>query len=240
MRTPIGCRRLSASLREPGSGIPPARLGAQQARADPPPIALATPAGLEPATCGLEVRCSIQLSYGAARSRARAAVSASRRCGGRWRNCRRSRSAAGCGGAASARRARRRCRAARRRRPPPRGVAKRSRTWLFMSLGAGPAHQRVDRARVGRHELEHPVAGLGLARLHRAARRLVDLGKHAGTLRRMTTAALSPIARARIKRRLGGSRGVASSGSSAGCEGARGGVGVRTRPTTTVLLARSL
>ena len=36
-----------------------------EAKSCAPPFALATPAGLEPATCRLEGGCSIQLSYGA-------------------------------------------------------------------------------------------------------------------------------------------------------------------------------
>ena len=52
---------------------------------------LATPAGLEPATCRLEGGCSIQLSYGAERAkptRVRSTFNATRERSGLARNCR--------------------------------------------------------------------------------------------------------------------------------------------------------
>src|SRR5262249_12787042 len=38
----------------------------------------------------------------------------------------------------------------------------------------GPAHQRLDLARLGRLVVEHPLLGLGMARLHGGLGRLVD------------------------------------------------------------------
>ena len=188
-------------------------------------------------TCNHRLRRSVLYPVELRGRTARRRVSGSRRSGGRRRSCRRSRSAAGCAGAASARRPRRRCRAARHRRPPPRGVAKRSRTWLFMSSEpVQPISGSIQRG-VGRHELEHPVAGLGLARLHGAAARAGRSWRACGAPHEVEPRPLIANSRGADQVAIAVRGAGAGSGSSSGCEGARGGVGVRTRTTTTLLLA---
>ena len=160
-------------------------------------------------TCNLRIRSPLLYPVelrGRIDVRLASRLSGSRPCGGRWRNCRRSRSAAGCGRAASARRPRGRCRGARRRRPPPRGVAKRSRTWLSMSPEpVQPISGSIDRAWAGTNSSTQSRV-LRLARLHRVAGRLVDLREHGGGSAG-TTYRLSPIDGGGSSRwRRGGSR----------------------------------
>ena len=47
-------------------------------------------------------------------------------------------------------------------------------------VAAGPAHQRVDLARIGGRKVQHPVLGAGGARLHGVAGGLVDADAHGG------------------------------------------------------------
>jgi hypothetical protein len=50
---------------------------------------------------------------------------------------------------------------------------------LLLHVGrGGPAHERLDLTRRLGFEHEQPLFGIGLTRLHRGARRLVDAGRH--------------------------------------------------------------
>src|SRR5437667_6188404 len=55
---------------------------------------------------------------------------------------------------------------------------------LLHVAGRGPAHQGLDPARLLRLEVERPQFGVGVARLHRGTRRLVD-PRHHGLLARL-------------------------------------------------------